>query len=189
MRTDPETVTVSSGSVWEANDQADRTDPATDAGPWVPADTRRTIMAEASHITRSTTELHARTPDAFNRRDWDALLAIIADDATYIDHAQGVTVHGPEGTVGLLRAWTAAFSDAHLKDNTYYQDGDVSVTTFVGCGTQDGPLGPFPPSNQYTETAFCEVVRFDSAGKVASGEVFYDQLGMLTRLGHIPADG
>ncbi|QBI20106.1 DUF4440 domain-containing protein [Egibacter rhizosphaerae] len=144
-------------------------------------------MTDATKETRSVAELHARTADAFNRRDWGALRAMVAADATYTDHAQGVTAHGPDEVVGLLATWSAAFSDARIEDATYLEAGDVSVSRFVGRGVQDGPLGPFPPSNIHTETAFCEVVRFDGGGKTVAGDVYYDQLGLLTRLGHIPA--
>lgn len=144
-------------------------------------------MAETTSSTRSSTELHSRTAGAFNRRDWDALRAMIATGASYTDHARGVTAHGPDEIVELLSSWSAAFSDARIEETVYHDAGDVSVCCFVGRGTQDLPLGPFPPSNNFTETAFCEVLRFDDSGKITAGQVFYDQLGLLTRLGHIPA--
>ena len=31
---------------------------------------------------------------------------------------------------------------------------------------------------------FCEVIRYDSDGRATSGKIFYDQLTMLTQLGH-----
>ena len=144
-------------------------------------------MGETTKDTRSVTTLHAKTAEAFNRRDWDALRALIAPDATYTEHALGVTAHGPDQIVDLLSAWSSAFSGARIEQPTYHEAGDVSVCCFVGRGLQDGALGPFPPSNNYAEIAFCEVVRFDGGGKIVAGEVYYDQLGMLIRLGHIPA--
>jgi hypothetical protein len=31
---------------------------------------------------------------------------------------------------------------------------------------------------------FCEVLRFDQQGQLVSGTIYYDQLSMLTQLGH-----
>ena len=32
---------------------------------------------------------------------------------------------------------------------------------------------------------FCELMRFDESGQIVSGGLYYDQLTMMTQLGHI----
>ena len=33
----------------------------------------------------------------------------------------------------------------------------------------------------------CEITRFDEQGRIVGGEIYYDQLTMLTQLGHMRA--
>jgi len=143
-------------------------------------------MAETRAATTSITAIHQQMHDAFNRRDWDALRGRIAQDAVYTDHARGETATDPDAIVDLYRLWDDAFGDGEIEDVVFHQAGNVSVSQFVGRGTQDGQLGPFPPSGGYAETTFCEVLRFDDDGALVGGDMFYDQLSMLMQLGHIP---
>ena len=144
-------------------------------------------MAEVGARTKTTIALHQDMHHAFNRRDWDRLGERISPACMYVDHARNETAHGPDECVALYRSWTESFSDGEILDGALY-DGvdDMSICRFVGRGTQDGPLGPFPPSGVVTDTAFCELIRCDDEGMVVAGEVYYDQLGLLMQLGHIP---
>lgn len=50
-------------------------------------------------------------------------------------------------------------------------------------GTNDGPMGPAHAiTGKRTDMAYCEILRVQN-GRVTSGEIFYDQLTMLTQLG------
>ena len=35
------------------------------------------------------------------------------------------------------------------------------------------------------DVPFCEIFRYNADGKVESGEIYYDQLSIMTQLGHI----
>jgi hypothetical protein len=35
----------------------------------------------------------------------------------------------------------------------------------------------------------CEIIRFDAEGRIVSGGIYYDQLSMLTQLGHAQGGG
>jgi hypothetical protein len=144
-------------------------------------------MAEVGARTKTIIALHQDMHDAFNDRDWDRIGERISPVCVYIDHARNETARGPEECVALYRSWTEAFSDGEIVGGALY-DGleDLSICRFIGRGTQDGPLGPFPPTGLTSDTAFCEFLRFDDDGLVVAGEVYYDQLGLLMQLGHIP---
>lgn len=126
---------------------------------------------------------------AFNRREFDAAVSMMADNFTYRDYARNVTFAGGAEFKQFLQGWATAFSNAEVSEPTYIDAGDVVIAQFTGLGTNDGPLGPMPPTGKSMRLPFCEVFRFDEQGRMASGGVYYDQLTMLTQLGHAQAAG
>ena len=60
------------------------------------------------------------------------------------------------------------------------------VCTFTAVGTHDGPLGPFPATGKEFALPLCEMWHFDPTGRVAGGDLYYDQVSLLTQLGLMP---
>ena len=145
-------------------------------------------MAE-SPTTQATSidQTHREFQAAFNRRDWDVAMRTLAPDTTYTDHARRETMRGPDEIVTYFQSFIDGFSDAHVDDATYHHVGDVSISQFIGKGTQDGALGPFSPSGRWAETPYCEILRFDDQGRVVTGELYYDLFSMLVGLCHLPS--
>ncbi|MFN2494401.1 MAG: ester cyclase [Pseudonocardiaceae bacterium] len=124
--------------------------------------------------------------EAFNSRDWTAVVQDFAPDAEYTDQARGVTLKGPQEFVDYLQAnWVAAFSDAAVTEVGYLDAGTHVIAQFTGAGTNDGPLGPMPPTGRRMVQPFCEIMRFNSVGQIVSGCLYYDQVTMLIQLGHM----
>jgi ketosteroid isomerase-like protein len=123
---------------------------------------------------------------AFNRRDFDAIVRQLAGDFVYHDHASGKTFAGGNGFRQFLAGWTSAFSNAEVSEPIYIDGGDVIVAEFTGRGTHDGPLGPAAATRRQMVLPFCEIIRFDRAGKMISGGLYYDQLSLLAQLGLAP---
>jgi predicted ester cyclase len=124
--------------------------------------------------------------EAFNRRDWTALVQDFAADAEYTDQARAVTLKGPQEFVDYLQAnWVAAFSDAAVTEVGYLDAGNHVIAQFTGTGTNDGALGPMPPTGRRMVEPFCEVMRFNAAGQIIGGNLYYDQVTMLVQLGHM----
>jgi steroid delta-isomerase-like uncharacterized protein len=121
---------------------------------------------------------------AFNRRDFDAIVNMMAEDFTYRDHARGITFNGRDGFREFMQAWVTALSNAEVYEPTYIDGGDVVVAEFIGQGINDGPLGPFPKTDKQMILDFCEMMRFNDEGQIVSGGIYYDQLSMMTQLGH-----
>lgn len=130
-------------------------------------------------------ETAKREHQAFNKRDFS--VAGAADDAVMVDTARGLTLKGKGQIKEWLIEWTKAFSNGQITDPQYIDAGDTVVTQFIGTGRQDGPLGSFPASGKDVRVAFCEIAKFDGAGKIVSLTNYYDQLSMLGQLGHLPA--
>jgi hypothetical protein len=53
----------------------------------------------------------------------------------------------------------------------------------LNCGTQEGP---FPATGREFALALCELWRFDPSGRVVGGDLYYDQVSLLTQLGLMP---
>ena len=59
------------------------------------------------------------------------------------------------------------------------------MARFTGRGTNDGPLGPFPATGKEW-TPDLRDVHFDADGGVVGGEIYYDQVSLLTQLELLP---
>ena len=126
---------------------------------------------------------------AFNKREFDALLNLLAEDFVYEDRARGNTFRGRNGFREFMQGWVTAFSNAEVASAQYIDGGDTVVAEFSGRGTNDGPLGPLPKSGKQLNLPFCEVMRFNPRGQIASGAVYYDQMSMMAQLGHTATAG
>ena len=122
---------------------------------------------------------------AFNRRDFDACLAVLSENVVYQDNGRNMTIRGREGFRQFMEGWVIAFSDAEVSDPVYIDGGNTVVAQFIARGLNDGPFGSLPASGRQMQLPMCEVFRFDDNGQMISGSLYYDQLSLLTQLGHI----
>jgi hypothetical protein len=121
-------------------------------------------------------EAHRAGHEAFNRRDFAAMTRDYADSISWTDHAQGRTFTTPrEFRDDFLAGWVQSSSDIRVTD-----------PRFPDAGTHDGPLGPFPATGREFALALCELWRFDPSGRVVGGDLYYDQVSLLTQLGLMP---
>jgi steroid delta-isomerase-like uncharacterized protein len=124
---------------------------------------------------------------AFNRRDFDAVVNSMTEDVSYRDQARDVTYNGRAGFREFMQGWVTTFSNASASGATYIDAGDTVVAEFTGTGVNDGPLGPMPATGRSVKFAICEVFRFNGEGKIVSGAIYYDQMSIMTQLGHVQA--
>lgn len=133
----------------------------------------------------SNADNHLRSTDLWNSRDLGAFAADLAENCELVDQARGVTVKGREQYMELEKAWVAAFPDGRITSARVSDAGTTTVLRFVGQGRNDGPLGPLPATGRELTLPFCEVREYDADGKVTRAEWYYDQLTLLTQLGHM----
>ncbi len=132
-------------------------------------------------------ESHRAGHEAFNQRDFETMTRRYAEAITWTDHAQGRTFRTPqEFRRDFLPGWVAAASDIRVADARYLDAGRTVVCTFTVVGTHDGPLGPFPATGKEFALPLCELWRFNAAGRVVGGDLYYDQVSLLTQLGLMP---
>jgi predicted ester cyclase len=125
--------------------------------------------------------------EAFNRRDFEAMTKHYADLITWTDRARGLTFRTPrEFRDDFLAGWVGAASDIRITEPRYLDAGQTAVCSFTVVGTHDGPLGPIPATGKPFALALCEMWHFDSSGAVVGGDLYYDQVSLLTQLGLMP---
>jgi steroid delta-isomerase-like uncharacterized protein len=130
---------------------------------------------------------HRAGHEAFNQRDFDAMVKEYADNLTWTDRARSLTFTTPgEFRNVFLPGWVQSSSDIQIKDARYVDAGETSLCTFTVVGTQDGPLGPFPATNKTFSLPLCEMWHFDPSGRVIGGDLYYDQASLLMQLGLLP---
>ncbi len=108
----------------------------------------------------------------------------MAEDLAYHDRALGATFTGRDGFREFMQGWVTAFSNAEVSEPNYIDAGDRVIAEFIARGVNDGPLGPLPKTGRQINLHMCEVMRFDDKGQIVSGNIYYDQLSMMTQLGH-----
>jgi steroid delta-isomerase-like uncharacterized protein len=130
---------------------------------------------------------HRAGHEAFNRRDFGAMVSEYAESIRWIDQARGITFSTPEEFKSdFLEGWIRASSDCLVTDTRYTDAGDTVVARFTVRGTNDGPLGSFSATGKEWSLPICEMWHFDADGRVVGGEIYYDQVSLLTQLELLP---
>lgn len=130
-------------------------------------------------------EAHRVALEAWNRRDFDARVSTLADNFTYENRAEGRTVTSRNEFKAWIEDWAKALPDGKITETSYIEGDDVSVAICMMRGTNDGPFDAFPPTARKVQFPFCEIMRYDQAGRVLSGEIFFDLLSVMVQLGHV----
>ena len=131
----------------------------------------------------SSVEIHRLAHEAFNGRDWERMRSLTAETIAYDDRPRNLQMRSAGEFMAWLQEWATGMSDARVTSPEYLDAGEYSVCRFAGQGTTDGPLGPMRAvTGERMDMPFCEILRIQD-DKIAGGEIFYDQLTMLTQLG------
>ena len=123
---------------------------------------------------------------AVNARDFDAVRQLLSPD--FVRHSQAspsVSVANADQFIDYLRADAAVFPDSRQTLEHIVAEGDLVAFWIRYEGTQDGQMGPFPPSHKR--------MRLDSGGlfRVRDGRlaelwVTWDNVAALSQLGYFP---
>ncbi len=102
----------------------------------------------------------------------------MVENFTYQDHARGLSISTRDGFKEYVAEWAESFSDGVITDDQYRDAGDSVVSEFIVRGTNDGPLGSLPATGRSWMGHLCEIMNFDSEGRMVSGGLYYDQLSV-----------
>jgi predicted ester cyclase len=126
---------------------------------------------------------------AINDRDLDALDALIAPDV--VRHSQAtpdVEVRSLGDFKDFLRTDFATVPDSEVDCPMVIVEGDLLASWCTYRGTQQGAMGPFPPTGRRLDLDFSGFMRFEE-GRIAEIWVTWDNLTALGQLGHFPPPG
>jgi SnoaL-like polyketide cyclase len=130
-------------------------------------------------------ETHKTLHGLFNSRHFDGLDEHMREDITYEDIPRGQTMKSLHEFKDWLNTWISAFSDVRVDAATYLEGDNFSLARFRGRGRNDGALGTLPATDRELDNPFWELLEYDDQGKVKSAAIHYDQVTMLSQLGHI----
>jgi steroid delta-isomerase-like uncharacterized protein len=123
---------------------------------------------------------------AGNTRDYDRLADYVATD--FVRHCQatpGLVVTNLEQFKSFLKADVVVCPDSQVDVQMMVAEGDLVAIWATYSGTQEGAMGPFPPSGKKIVLDFGAVFRVENE-KLTELWVTWDNLTALSQLGHYP---
>jgi len=123
---------------------------------------------------------------AINDRDYDLLDKIMAHDL--MRHCQAtpnLNIRSLTEFKEFLKEDLKTFPDSHITTEMLIAEGDKVAGYFTYSGTQEGAMGPFPPTNKKAELKYLGILRIED-GKIVEMWVEWDNIAFLTQLGHFP---
>lgn len=123
--------------------------------------------------------------DAWNSRQPEAFDELVSQNV--VRHCEATPLSDVRSLADLkefLRQDTAVFPDSVQTLVHLVAEGDLVAAWSTYEGTQEGQMGPFPPSGIKTKFDFGAVFRIEG-GKIAEWWVTWDNMTILRTLGHL----
>lgn len=124
-----------------------------------------------------------------NARDYDRLGDIVAE--TFVRHCQatpGLVISNLGQFRAFMEADVRVFPDSRVEVQQWVAEGDRVAVWATYSGTQEGAMGPFPPSGKKMVLEFGAIFRVEN-DKIAELWVTWDNVAALSQLGHFPPAG
>lgn len=122
--------------------------------------------------------------DAWNSRQPDMFDDIVAPDAIrHCEATPGVEARSLDQVCAGIRRFFPILS---RRSRHLVAEGNLVAAWTTYEGTQQGPMGPFPPSGRKAQFDFGAVFRIEG-GKIAEWWVTWDNMTVLRALGHLPS--
>jgi predicted ester cyclase len=131
--------------------------------------------------------LAGRLGEAIDGRQWQLLDRIVAPN--FVRHCQATPqadVQSLEAFKDYLRQDAAVFPDSTQTLKHIVAERDLVAIWITYTGTQQGQMGPFPPSGKRMQVDFGAILRVED-GKIAEMWVTWDNMAALAQLGHLGA--
>ena len=140
------------------------------------------MATSADHVR----DLFRRLEEAMNARQLDRLDDVIAPN--FVRHCQAtpqLAVKSRDDFIEFLRQDAATFPDNVQTFKHVVVDGDMAGFWATYEGTQQGQMGPFPPSGKRAIFDFAGVTRIEDV-KFAEWWITWNNITILRQLGHLP---
>ena len=124
--------------------------------------------------------------DAWNNRQPDAFDGLMASDVVRHCEATPGDVQSLDQVKEFLRQDSGTFPDSVQTIKLLIAQDNLVAVWATYEGTQQGSLGPFPPSGRKVQFDFGAVFRIEG-GKIIEWWVTWDNMAILRTLGHLPS--
>jgi len=118
--------------------------------------------------------------------DYEGMNNYIAED--YVRHCQAtpeLIIESLDAFKEFIRMDRMSIPDQKLSVKMLVAEGNLVAFWATYTGTQTGQMGPFPPTGKSAELDFSGVHRLEN-GKVVETWVTWDNITILSQLGHFP---
>lgn len=139
--------------------------------------------------TEANKEVILQFTEALNSGNLDIMDDLFKRD--FVRHCQAsgdMQIRNLEEYKQFQQQFLAAFPDAYTTNHIIIAEGDYVAGYATLTGTQKGPLGPLPSFGKKMNSDFLSIFRFED-GKIAELWVEWDNVALLTQLGHFPQPG
>jgi len=121
-----------------------------------------------------------------NQRDLASLETVVAENVLrHSDATPGVVVTSLDEFKAFLETDFASIPNSVMDIDMIFSAGDKVAVRAHYSGTQTGQMGPFPPSGKTVRLVFIGILRIEN-DKIAEMWVEWDNVSVLTQLGHLP---
>ena len=125
--------------------------------------------------------------EAFNQRDFVAMTKQYADSITWTDHSQGRTFRTPQEF--RTTSWQGGSGPRPTSGSPAPATSTLArrwCAPSPSSARMTGRSDRSPPPASEFALPLCEMWHFDSSGRVVGGDLYYDQVSLLTQLGLMP---
>jgi steroid delta-isomerase-like uncharacterized protein len=121
-----------------------------------------------------------------NARQFDRLPEVVADNFTRHSQATpGLVITNRDAFRAFMEQDALAFPDSQVTLHQVVAEGDRVAVWATYSGTQQGPMGGFPPSGKRMAVDFGAIFRIEN-GLIAELWVTWDNMAALAQLGLLP---
>ncbi len=122
---------------------------------------------------------------------WNAGNLGLIDELFTADYVNHDPMHpevppGPTGAREIVNLYRRAFPDSQFRVEDQVCEDDRVVTRWTVTGTHDGPLYGVAPTGKRVTVSGISMIRI-AGGRIAEAWVNWDSLGLMERLGVVPA--
>jgi steroid delta-isomerase-like uncharacterized protein len=120
----------------------------------------------------------------------EAAAALLSPDVRFASPAGSFQGSGP--AAAFLQGYFTAFPDARFEIDATTEGGSSAAMEGIYAGTNTGPMstpaGDVPATGKAVSVPFVTVLETDGE-RLTAHRAYWDQLGFLTQLGLVPAQG
>ena len=124
--------------------------------------------------------------ELWNKKNYNIAYELVDSDFTAHGAGGQDIKQGPDGVIGMVKAWHAAMPDGRMVMDDIITEGDLSTIRMTWVGTHTGQFGEIPASGKKITATSIGIDRV-IGGKITEGWGELNMLGMLQQMGAIPA--